>query len=67
MIVFSPHQDIISQRLATLYQLPRMSKGVVIVPISTLMQRLSPKAYIESNSLVIAKGDKKDLHQLRQE
>lgn len=63
---FSPHQDIISQRLATLYQLSRMDKGIVIVPVSTLMQRLAPKQYIEANSLIIKKGDKKDLHQLRQ-
>lgn len=63
---FSPHQDIISQRLATLYQLSRMSKGIIIVPITTLIQRLAPKQYIESNSLIIKKGDKKDLHQLRQ-
>ena len=64
---FSPHQDIISQRLATLYQLSRMDKGIVIVPVSTLMQRLAPKQYLEANSLIIKKGDKKDLHQLRQE
>ena len=64
---FSPHQDIISQRLATLYQLSRMVKGIVIVPVTTLMQRLAPKQYLEANSLIIQKGDKKDLHQLRQE
>jgi transcription-repair coupling factor (superfamily II helicase) len=64
---FSPHQDIISQRLATLYQLSRMEKGIVIVPVTTLMQRLAPKKYLESTSLIIKKGDKKDLHQLRQE
>lgn len=64
---FSPHQDIISQRLATLYQLSRMKKGIVIVPVTTLVQRLAPKKYIEANSLVIKKGDRKDLHQLRQE
>ena len=64
---FSPHQDIISQRLATLYQLSRMKKGIVIVPVTTLVQRLAPKKYIETNSLIIEKGDKKDLHQLRQD
>ncbi|NMP33494.1 transcription-repair coupling factor [Thalassotalea sp. M1531] len=62
---FSPHQDIISQRLATLYALSRMSKGIVIVPVTTLVQRLSPKSYIDANTLLIKKGDKKDLHQLR--
>ncbi|MFT5758121.1 MAG: transcription-repair coupling factor (superfamily II helicase) [Alteromonadaceae bacterium] len=64
---FSPHQDIISQRLATLYQLSRLDKGIVIVPITTLLQRLAPKKYLDANSLVIQKGDRKDLHQLRQE
>lgn len=64
---FSPHQDIISQRLATLYQLSRMKKGVVIVPVCTLLQRIAPKKYLDLNSLIIKKGDRKDLHQLRQE
>lgn len=64
---FSPHQDIISMRLATLYQLPRMENGIVIVPISTLVQRLAPKSYLEQNSFVVQRGDKKDLHQIRQE
>jgi len=64
---FSPHQDIISQRLATLYQLSRMEKGIVIVPVCTLLQRISPKKYLDINSLIIKKGDRKDLHKLRQE
>ncbi|MEI6894288.1 MAG: transcription-repair coupling factor [Colwellia sp.] len=63
---FSPHQDIISQRLATLYQLSRMTTGIIIVPVTTLVQQLAPKKYIEANSLLIKKGDKKDLHQMRQ-
>ena len=64
---FSPHQDIISQRLATLYKMSRMERGIIIVPITTLVQRLSPKAYLDANALLIKNGDRKDLHQLRQE
>ncbi|TKB44112.1 transcription-repair coupling factor [Thalassotalea mangrovi] len=64
---FSPHQDIISQRLATLYQLPRMAKGIVIVPAHTLSHRLAPRQYLEANSLLITQNQKKDQHQLRQE
>ncbi|WOH38792.1 transcription-repair coupling factor [Thalassotalea fonticola] len=64
---FSPHQDIISQRLQTLYRLSRMSKGIVIVPAHTLVHRIAPKQYIEANSLLIKTGDKKDLHQMRAE
>jgi len=63
---FSPHQDIISQRLATLYHLSRMESGIIIVPVTTLVQKLAPKQYIEANSLIIKQGDKKDLHQMRQ-
>jgi transcription-repair coupling factor (superfamily II helicase) len=63
---FSPHQDIISQRLSTLYQLSRMESGIIIVPVTTLVQKLAPKKYIEANSLIIEKGEKKDLHQMRQ-
>lgn len=64
---FSPHQDIISQRLSTLYQLSRMQKGIVIVPAHTLTHYLPPKQYLESNSLLINIDDRKELHQLRQE
>ena len=64
---FSPHQDIISQRLATLYALSRMENGIVIVPVTTLSQRVAPKTYLDANALQITKGDRKDLHQLRQE
>ncbi|QDP01751.1 transcription-repair coupling factor [Thalassotalea sp. PS06] len=64
---FSPHQDIISQRLATLYRLPRMDKGLVIVPAHTLSHRLAPRQYLEANSLLIENNQQKDMHQLRQE
>ncbi|TRX57112.1 transcription-repair coupling factor [Thalassomonas sp. M1454] len=64
---FSPHQDIISQRLSTLYQLSRMHTGIVIVPAHTLIHRLPPKKYLEANSLIVKNGDKKDLQELRRE
>ena len=61
---FSPHQDIISQRLLTLYQLPKMQSGVVIVPINTLMHFLSPVEYIQGNSFVFNAGDQVNVQQL---
>ena len=61
---FSPHQDIISQRLLTLYQLPQMNKGIVIVPVNTLLHFIAPKSYILGNSFVFKPGDKKDIQQL---
>jgi len=39
---FSPHQDIISARLATLNTLKNEQQSVLIVPVSTLMLRTAP-------------------------
>lgn len=57
---FSPHQDIISQRLLTLYSLPKMTRGVVIIPIATALHYLSPVEYINKNSFVFNKGQQLD-------
>lgn len=59
--IFSPHQDIISQRLKTLYQLSRLKRGVVIVPVSTLLLRICHRDYLEQNSFLIKKGQQADL------
>jgi transcription-repair coupling factor (superfamily II helicase) len=64
---FSPHQDIISQRLLTLHQLLSLKKGIIIVPINTLMLRLAPKSFLRLNSLVIDKFQALNLHKLRQQ
>ncbi len=53
---FSPHQDIISSRLATLYQLPTMQRGVLIVPVSTLMQRVCPHSFLHGHALVMKRA-----------
>jgi len=58
---FSPHQDIISQRLAALYNLPDFKHGVLIIPISTLMHRVCPRAYIDGYTFILSKGDKLEL------
>lgn len=62
---FSPHQDIISQRLAALYHLPNFKQGVLIIPIATLMHRLCPKTYIDQTTFLLAPGDTLDLPTIR--
>ncbi len=59
---FSPHQDIISDRLHTLYQLPQLRQGILVVPITTLMHRLSPPEFLRKNSLVVDRGQAFDLN-----
>ena len=63
--VFSPFEDIISQRLETLYRLPSFSGGVLIVPVATLMQRLAPRSYLQGHSLMMTRGERLDREQLR--
>jgi len=65
--IFSPHEDLISQRLKTLHQLPRTTKGVLIVPVSTLMQRLAPTHYVQQHALLLKTGDTLDIEQFRQQ
>jgi len=59
--VFSPHPEIVSQRIATLYQLPSVKRGVLVVPAATLMQRIAPRAHIAGAGLMLSKGQKLDL------
>jgi transcription-repair coupling factor (superfamily II helicase) len=59
--LFSPHPEIVSQRVATLYQLPAAKQGVLVVPVTTLMQRLPPTRFIGGNALVVKNGAKLDL------
>ncbi|PIE41249.1 MAG: transcription-repair coupling factor [Gammaproteobacteria bacterium] len=64
---FSPHQDIISQRIATLYQLPTLGNGVLIIPISTLMHRVAPKSFLTGQSLVLDRCQTFDIDATRRQ
>ena len=59
--LFSPHPDIVSQRIAALYRLPSLKRGVLVVPVATLMQRLAPRSYVSGSSLVLELRQKLDI------
>ena len=63
--MFSPHQDIVSDRIRTLYQLPDLSRGILLVPVTTLMVRLPPRHYLDAHSLIMDVGQKLDLDTMR--
>ncbi|WP_416308610.1 transcription-repair coupling factor [Neptunicella sp. SCSIO 80796] len=62
---FSPHQDIISQRLETLYRLTQPKPAVFIVPVNTLLLRLAPVDYLAQYLLLLNQGDELDLDDFR--
>ncbi|AMR67506.1 transcription-repair coupling factor [Aquipseudomonas alcaligenes] len=63
--VFSPHQDIISQRIATLYRLPEIKHGVLVVPIATALHRLAPTRFLLGSGLLLDVGQKLDVEEMR--
>lgn len=64
---FSPHPDLISDRLTTLYHIAQNACDVIIVPLATALIRLSPKAYLSANTFMLKKGQKLDLEALRRQ
>lgn len=62
---FSPHQEIISDRISRLYQLPTQTSGITIVPVSTLLQRQSPRDFLLQHTLMVKVGDLFSLEKLR--
>lgn len=63
--VFSPHQDIISERLRCLAELPTLQQGILLVPVTTLLHRLPPTEYLQGHSLQLKKGQALDLKVMR--
>ena len=63
--VFSPHQDIISRRLATLHRLQSLERGVVITTAGSLLDRIAPRKWLDGASFVMAKGDRLDVESFR--
>ena len=63
--VFSAHQDIISQRIATLSQLQELTQAVLILPVTTLLHRLPPAAFYQGQSFVLDKGQTFDVNNTR--
>lgn len=63
---FSPHEDIISQRLKVFSELENRERGALIIPVTTLIQRLPPASFVHANSLSLKLGQHFDLARYRE-
>ena len=63
--LFSPHPDIVSQRLRMLSTLPRLAKGIVVVDLETALQRLPPQTYIDAHAFDLSVGEVLDVAAFR--
>ncbi len=64
---FSPHQDLISERLATLYQISQNACDVAIVPATTALYRLPPREFLAAHTFFLKQGTQLDLDALRRQ
>ncbi|STY29688.1 Transcription-repair coupling factor [Legionella wadsworthii] len=62
---FSPHQDIISERLYTLSRIQQVTDAIVITSASTIMHRLCPPEFLNQYALMLKEGQKLDLASFR--
>ncbi|GAA6133576.1 transcription-repair coupling factor [Oceaniserpentilla sp. 4NH20-0058] len=62
---FSPHQDIISERLSTLAKLPISKHSILVIPALSLQLRLPPVNYILGHSFTVKVGQTLELDQLK--
>ena len=62
---FSPHQDLVSERLATLHELLTGSCDIVLMPVTTALQKLGPPSFLAAHTFFFKKGDKLDEMALR--
>ena len=66
--VFSPHQDIIAERLTTLHALKNIrGSDILIIPLNTLAQRLAPRSFIQGNVLSLKVSQQLDSQSFRRE
>jgi transcription-repair coupling factor (superfamily II helicase) len=56
----SPHQEILSDRLAALYRLPEQRRGILIITPAALIERLPPRAWLDGRVFMLKAGDRLD-------
>ena len=62
---FSPHPDLISERIATLYRFSRADFDIGIVPVTTAMSRLAPREYLAGRAFFLRVKARLDLEKFR--
>ena len=64
---FSPHPEITSRRLETLYRLTALDRGLVVAPLASLTAVLAPPEWLTGSSLMVRRGQRIDREAFRRQ
>ncbi len=62
---FSPHQDLVSERLSALWQIKSGAADVLFVPVATAMQKLPPVPFLAGRTFWLKTGQTLDIGRLK--
>ncbi|EIG28768.1 transcription-repair coupling factor [Neisseria sicca] len=62
---FSPHQDLVSERLSALWQIKSCAADVLFVPVATAMQKLPPVPFLAGRTFWLKTGQTLDIGRLK--
>ena len=62
---FSPHQDLVSERLATLHEIRNGQCDVLVVPATTALVRLAPPSFLAAYTFFFRQGERLDEARLK--
>ncbi|MGI5013691.1 MAG: transcription-repair coupling factor [Janthinobacterium lividum] len=62
---FSPHQDLVSERLATLHEIRNGHCDVLVVPATTALVRLAPPSFLAAYTFFFRQGERLDEAKLK--
>ena len=62
---FSPHQDLVSERLSALWQIKSGTADVLFVPVATAMQKLPPVPFLAGRTFWLKTGQTLDIGRLK--
>ncbi len=62
---FSPHQDLVSERLATLHEIQNGQCDVLVVPATTALVRLAPPSFLAAYTFFFRQGERLDEARLK--
>jgi len=64
---FSPHQELVSDRMGALAALPALERGIVVTTTESLLLRMPPRQWLQARRFALSEGDRLDPQAFREQ